>query len=131
MNINRIIAGALIGGAAVVGVSVGAGSAEAKIDPGQYKMQSRVYGFIPYPDTNVKVVGNRMYQDFYGVGPSNASTFEIDQTPRGGITSNFTTHPLMQWYARTEWSKTKSGYRGTNYVLGGIPVADYTLKKTR
>ncbi|MEE4023885.1 hypothetical protein V1Y59_12430 [Gordonia sp. PKS22-38] len=130
MNIKRIIAGALIGGAAVMGISLGAGNAEAKIEPGQYKSQYLIYGFIPTPESNVRVIGNRMYQDYYGIGPWNLSSLQIMPTERGGIVSN-SDHPAVVWLGHHEMNKSRNGYWGTTYSYGKIPFGNAMLKKVR
>ncbi|MEE4023886.1 hypothetical protein V1Y59_12435 [Gordonia sp. PKS22-38] len=129
MNTKRIIAGALIGGAAVMGISLGAGNAEAKIEPGQYKSQRFTFGFIPTPESNVRVVGNRMYQDYYGLGPWNYSSGPIFPTRDGGVVAT-SSDPTMQWISSTKYTKTDYGYKGV-YSEFGIPLIDTTLKKVR
>lgn len=111
------------------GLGIGAGTASAQIEPGRYKQQVLLYGVIPYPEQNVRVVGNTLYADFYGgVGPKNLYVQHIRQTKRGGVVS-FTGNPAEEWYSRVEYSKSKHGYYGTIYRLGGIPLGNYTLRK--
>ncbi|MFW0797053.1 hypothetical protein AAFP30_24825 [Gordonia sp. CPCC 205515] len=130
MKLKTIIAGALVGGAAVMGISLGAGHAEAKIEPGKYKEQTFVYGFIPLPESNVRVIGNTKYQDYYGVGPWNLSHGTIIPRTYGGTTAVYGDNPISLWYDRVDYRKTPHGYKGTGYGFG-VPTIDYNLKKVR
>lgn len=112
-----------------MGINLGAGHAEAKIEPGQYKSKYFQYGLIPFPESNVKVTENRFSQDFYGVGPVNYSNQPIRQTKAGGVVGSG--DPVLDWFGRTEYRKTPNGYRGTQYVFGGIATGDLYLKKVR
>lgn len=126
--VKRLIAGALIAGTAVFGLTVGAGDSDAKIKPGNYKHQQLIYGFVPTPESNVRVVGNGLYTDYYGLGPWNLSRQQIQHTKSGGVVS-LTADPPVQWYQRVEYRRTKNGYTGTTYILGGIPLGDVLLKE--
>ena len=113
-----------------MGLGLGAGHAEAKIEPGPYVSQPVLYGFIPYPESNVHVRGNKLTQDIYGIGQTNQSTSYIVPTKQGGNVSAYGTNPEAQWFSRVEFRKTRNGYAGTSYVLGGIPTGEYYLKNT-
>ncbi|GAB34791.1 hypothetical protein [Gordonia otitidis] len=126
----KIIAGVLVGGASLMGLGLGAGHAEAKIEPGHYVMQTIVYGAVPSPESNVKVVGNKLFADYYGVGPQNTYTYGIASTKNGGIISYGDTNPASQWFTRTEFRKTRNGYVGRQFAYGGIPTGTVYLKKT-
>lgn len=124
----RLIAGALIAGAAVFGLAVGAGESAAEIKPGQYKHQQLIYGVIPTPESNARVIGNGIYTDYYGIGPWNLIRQQIQPTKNGGVVSQ-TADPIVQWVGRVEYRRTKNGYVGTTYVYGGIPIGDVLLKE--
>lgn len=126
----KIIAGALIGGAAAMGMAFGAGHADAKINSAEYRSQTLVYGFIPTPESNVRVVGNTMYSDYYGLGPQNLTTQWIVPTKHGGNASAYGTSPIGQWFTRTEFQKSRGGYFGTTYIYGGIPIGNILLMKS-
>lgn len=129
MTLKKLIVGGLIAGAAAVGISAGAaGSAEAKIEPGHYKHQMLMYGFIPTPESNATVVGNRIYQDYYGIGPWNLTNTPIRQTKNGGVTSFGNGGPIEEWFGRNEYRKTRNGYYGTTYSWG-VPFGNSMLKK--
>lgn len=113
-----------------MGLGLGAGHAEAKIEPGSYVLQGVNFGFLPTPESNVKVVGNVMYQDYAGVGPRNTFTQWIRPTKDGGVTSIYGTTPTGQWVQRIEYHRTRNGYVGTQYGYGGIPFGTFYLKKT-
>lgn len=113
-----------------MGIGLGAGHADAKIESGQYTSQTLVYGFIPTPQSNVKVVGNAMYSDYYGIGPQNLSWQGVVPTKHGGAASSYGTSPVGQWFSRIEYRKTRDGYVGTQYVYGGIPIGNSLLKKS-
>ncbi|WP_287016540.1 hypothetical protein [Gordonia sp. (in: high G+C Gram-positive bacteria)] len=130
VNIKRIIAGALIGGAAVMGISFGAGHAEAKIEPGQYKYQAFTWGLIPTPVSNVRIVGDQFYSDISGVGPSDINRATLVPTKNGGILT-LSKDPVAMWFGRIEFTKTAYGYHGTTFNYGGIPTGDVVLKKVR
>lgn len=66
--LKKPISSAIIGVVGVLGLALGAGHAEAKIEPGHYKHQYMLYGVIPTPETNVVVIGNTAYTDFFGLG---------------------------------------------------------------
>ncbi|OCH83154.1 hypothetical protein [Gordonia sp. UCD-TK1] len=123
----RLIAGALIAGTAVFGLTVGAGDSDAKIKPGNYKQQQLIYGFVPMPESNARVIGNGMYTDYYGIGPWNLQRQQIQQTPHGGVVAH-TADPVMQWFPRTEFRRTKNGYVGTMYSWG-VPLGSALLKE--
>ena len=112
-----------------MGLGLGAGHAEAKIEPGQYVEQSVAYGAIPTPESNTRVVGNTMYRDYYGVGSPSTFRYDILPTKSGGNASKFGTSPAGQWFDRIEYRKTKNGYVGTIYAYGGIPSGVSFLKK--
>ena len=126
----KIIAGLLIGGASVAGIALGAGPASAKIDPGQYTSQQLIYGFIPTPQSNVRIVGNSYQTDYYGLGPQNLSVSTIVPTRDGGKVVGIPNEPVTEWLGHWEFHKTRDGYRGTNYIFGQIPIGDFILKKS-
>ncbi|GAB06876.1 hypothetical protein GII30_22835 [Gordonia amarae] len=130
-GVRKWIAGALVGAAAMSGVAVGAGSAEAKIDQGRYKMQQFVYGVIPTPVANARVIGSTLFYDYWGVGPWNLYSQKIKPTRSGGMASFLTTHPASQWYSRIEFRKTRYGYKGTMYSTGSVAMGDMILRKVR
>ena len=113
-----------------MGLGLGAGHAEAKIEPGSYVVQTVSFGVLPGPESNAKVVGNTMYWDFNGVGPRNAYTFGIVPTKHGGNASPLGTSPAAQWFERIEFHKTRNGYTGVMYTYGGVATANVYLKKT-
>ena len=113
-----------------MGLGLGAGHAEAKIEPGSYVVQRVDFGFLPTPESNAKVVGNVLYQDISGVGPKNAFTQWIVPTKNGGNASPYGVAPAGQWVTRTEFVKTRNGYTGTEYTYGGIPTGTVYLKKS-
>lgn len=106
---------------------MGAGDSDAKIKPGNYKHQQLIYGFIPMPESNTRVIGNGMYTDYFGIGPWNLQRQQIQQTPHGGVVAH-TADPVMQWFARTEFRRTKNGYVGTTYSWG-VPLGSALLKE--
>lgn len=113
-----------------MGLGLGAGHAEAKIDSGQYVEQTIIYGAIPSPESNTRVVGNSMFRDYYGVGSPTTFKYSILPTKSGGNASKYGTNPAAQWFDRIEYHKTKNGYVGTIYAYGGIPSGVSYLKKT-
>ena len=126
----KVVAGALIGGASLMGLGLGAGHAEAKIEPGRYVLQT-VWGAVPTPEYNATVVGNTMYTDYFGVGPRNLYAHGIVPTKNGGNASLFGTGPAAQWYERVEFHKRGNDYVGTMYSYGGVPSGTVYLKKTK
>jgi hypothetical protein len=106
---------------------VGAGDSDAKIKPGQYKQQNLIYGVIPMPESNARVIGNGLYTDYYGIGPWNLQRQQIQPTKHGGVAA-LTADPVMQWFGRTEFRRTENGYVGTTYSWG-VPVGDVLLKE--
>lgn len=124
--VKRLIAGALIAGAATFGLVAGAGDSEAKIKSGNYKQQMLMYGFIPSPESNARIVGNTYQQDWYGLGPQNLTQYPIRQTKNGGVVS-LAPHPIVEWYWRVDYRRTENGYVGTQYSMG-VPLADVLLK---
>ena len=125
------MAGALVGAAAMSGIAVGGGSAEAKIEQGRYRMHTLAYGVIPSPESNARMVGSTLFWDYWGVGPWNLYSYKIKPTRSGGTASYFTTDPASQWFSRIELKKTRYGYRGDVYNYGGIPAGDMILRKVR
>ena len=112
-----------------MGLGLGAGHAEAKIEPGRYVIKQAPYG-IPLPEANARVVGNTMYTDWYGIGAPNTFTRAIIPTKRGGNSSQFGASPQGQWLQRTEFHKTPNGYVGTVYSYGGLYGGTEYLQKT-
>ncbi|WP_239582614.1 hypothetical protein [Gordonia rubripertincta] len=108
---------------------VGAGPLARDDDDGRYKFQLVMYGVIPYPESNARVIGNRLFQDIYGVGPWNATSSHITQTRNGGIVA-IAGDPVAHWYSRIELRKTPHGYKGVQYS-GGVPTGDVYLRKVR
>lgn len=125
--VKRLIAGALIAGAATFGLVAGAGDSEAKIKEGNYKSQGLIYGFVPTPESDSRVVGNTIQQNYYGLGPVNLSQAPIRQTKNGGVVAPYP-GPVGEWLTRTEYHRTKNGYVGTQYVYG-VPLATTLLKE--
>lgn len=126
--ITRIVGGALVGGATLVGLVLGSATAQAQIEPGHYAGQGLIYGFVPTPEYNVSVVGNQFQADYYGLGQQNLTTQSITPTGDGGITS-IGTDPVSQWFGRTEFHKTPTGYYGTMYNAG-VPIGNVILTET-
>ncbi|MEE4024416.1 hypothetical protein V1Y59_15125 [Gordonia sp. PKS22-38] len=126
MNTKKIIAGALIGGAAIMGISVGAGHAEAKMEPGLYKHQGYWHQFPIFPESNVKIVGDKMYSDVYGITPMQGPS-TIFPRKNGGTVST-ADNPVALWAGRTDYTKTPYGYLGNTYTYG-IPSIGSTLTK--
>ncbi|MBA5846288.1 hypothetical protein [Gordonia amicalis] len=124
--VKRLIAGALIAGAATFGLVAGAGDSDAKIKEGRYKHQLLMYGVVPTPESNARVIGNTYQQDYYGVGPANVYQYSIRPTKNGGVAS-YSSHPAVEWYYRTEYRRTKNGYVGTTYNFG-VPIGNMLLK---
>ncbi|NLE78443.1 MAG: hypothetical protein GX610_02505 [Rhodococcus sp.] len=125
---SRIVGGALVGGATLVGLAMGSGVANAEIEPGHYVGQAFIYGFIPTPESNINVIGNQFQQDYYGLGPQNLISQAITPTPDGGIAS-LGGDPVTQWFGRYEFHKTPTGYHGT-MISWGIPYGTYVLTET-
>lgn len=122
------MATALIGSASVVGVSLGASDAHAKIEPAQYKYKQQLYGVIPTPDSNARVVGNRLYSDYFGAGRWNMYNYKIAPTRHGGSFGS-TPGPVGSWIGHTEFTKSRNGYQGVIYAWGQIPVGTAQLQK--
>ncbi|WP_258307122.1 hypothetical protein [Gordonia paraffinivorans] len=122
-----MIVGALIAGASVFGLAVGAGDSGAEIKAGNYKNQRLIYGFVPTPESNVRVVGNTYQQDYYTLGPQNLMQYQVRQTKNGGVVS-YSSHPVSEWFWRYEFHRTKNGYVGTEYTYG-IPFGTVLLKE--
>jgi hypothetical protein len=129
LAVKKIIVSAVIGGTAVLGLGLGAGSADAEIEPGHYTSQGLIYGFVPTPEYNTRVVGNRMYSDYYGLGPQNLFTSTISPTRHGGNVYGGA-DPVTRWLGHDEYRKTRSGYVGTRYIYGQIPYGNVLMKKT-
>ncbi len=127
----KLIAGALISGAAIVGLGVGSGHANASIEPGKYKLDQSLYGVIPTPQSNARVVGNTLQQDFYGIGPQNLLVQSVIPTKKGGNASFYGNSPAGQWVQHTEFRKVGDKYVGTTYAYGQIPVGNTTLTKVK
>ncbi|WP_210754540.1 hypothetical protein [Gordonia paraffinivorans] len=123
----RLIAGALIAGAATFGLVAGAGDSDAKINEGNYKHQLLMYGVVPTPESNARVIGNTYQQDCYGIGSKNVYQYSIRPTKDGGVAS-YSSHPAVEWYYRTEYHRTKNGYVGTTYNFG-VPIGTMLLKE--
>lgn len=111
-----------------MGLGLGAGHAEAKIEPGHYVLQDVGYGFIPYPESNARVRGNTITQDYYGLGPDTQFPSYVVPTRNGGNVSAYGTSREAQWLQRVEYRKTRGGYAGTSYIYGGIPIGTTYLK---
>ncbi|KSU54471.1 MULTISPECIES: hypothetical protein [unclassified Gordonia (in: high G+C Gram-positive bacteria)] len=127
--VKTIVAGLLITAGLATGLGLGSGQAHAKIDDGRYKYQLVMYGVIPYPESNARVIGNRLFQDIYGVGPWNATNSHITHTRNGGIVS-IAGDSVAHWYSRIELRKTPHGYKGVLFA-GGVPTGDVYLRKVR
>lgn len=125
---NKIAAGAVVGGAAVVGVVMGAGPAQAQVDEGHYVGQRFAYGVIPTPEFNVNIVGNQFQQDYYGLGPQNLGTSVIAPTADGG-NAGVGADPVSQWFGHYELHKTATGYEGTEWSWG-LPLGKVVLEAT-
>ena len=125
---SRIVGGALVGGATLVGLVMGSGVANAEIEPGHYVGQAMMYGFIPLPEMNVTVVGNQWQQDVYGLGPTLPAAVAIMPTPDGGIMASGS-DPFSQWFFRYELHKTPTGYFGPVFMYG-VPMGNFVLTET-
>lgn len=126
---NRVAAGAVVGGAAVVGVVMGAGPAQAQVDDGHYVGQNLIYGVIPTPEYNARVAGNLYHQDFYGLGPESPFAMGVTPTPDGGNIA-WGSDPVSHWFNHFEVHKTPTGYYGTQYEYGQIPIGNIILTDT-
>lgn len=114
--LKKIFSGAIIGGIGVFGLVIGGGQAEAKIEPGHYKHHYMIYGVIPTPESNVVVIGNKAYTDFWGMGAWNQYPKTILPTKNGGVmyTGHTATDRFLQ---RDEYTqRTKDGYKGKGYA---------------
>lgn len=99
------------------------------IVPGHYVFHTWGGGFIPSPEANVMIVGNRFEQDAAGMGPQNFTTWIISPMP-GGATVQFGVDSVSQWLQHYELHPTPTGYAGTIYTYGEIPVGNITLTRT-
>ncbi|MFZ2241703.1 MAG: hypothetical protein WAV90_19475 [Gordonia amarae] len=125
--VRKWIAGALVGAAAMSGVVVGAGSAEAKIDSGWYTIQWYEYGILPMPKQPAKVVGNTLIGNPTGFLPWDMSRMKIRPTRFGGVASS-APDPVSEWTLRIDFKKTPYGYKGMLFEFGVI-VGDVYLRK--
>lgn len=123
----RILFGSFIAAAAIAGIGLGSGSAEAKIEPGDYKSQQLLYGVVPAPESNYRVIGNRAYSDLFGLGPWNLYSYKIKPTKNGGVM--YRDFP-GGWLNRQDFKKTHNGYSGPNFVYG-VPSGTAGLKRVR
>ncbi len=41
-----------------------------------------MYGVVPTPESNARVIGNTYQQDYYGVGPANVYQYSIRPTKK-------------------------------------------------
>jgi hypothetical protein len=127
-----ITASVLLGAGTAAG-QFGVGAADAKpkastIVPGRYTAQFFIYGAVPTPLSNARIVGQTLYQDYYGIGPRNTYTLPLTPTKRGMIAS-YGRDRLTQWFYRVEFRKTGYGYKGVVYNWGGIAMGDWVLRK--
>lgn len=127
MGIVVAVAIALSGTA--LATTTGAGTAEAKIETGRYTGQYMEYGVIPTPLAHVRIMGKVYFQDYYGIGPRNATTMLLTSTPHGMVAS-YARDDASKWYYRIDFRKTRYGYKGVQYSMG-IPMGDYILRKVR
>ena len=125
----KLVATALIGGAALGGVILGAGNSDAKIEPGHYKSRVLIYGVIPLPESNAHVVGNRIYEDVFGFGPRNYYTYKIIPTKDGGTA--YRDVPNGRQISVTPYKKTRYGYKGENKLGGVVPNGATELRRVR
>lgn len=132
-GIRRKFVAATVAVGASTAVCAGAGAAQASppappIAPGHYVMQTMSYGVIPTPESNATVVGNRLTFDYLGLGPQ-GFPWIITPIP-GGAAIRYGADPVTQWMTHWEVHKTPTGYYGTQYEDGQIPIANIILTKT-
>ncbi|WP_341258026.1 hypothetical protein [Gordonia malaquae] len=125
----KMIVVLLAAAALCLGLPAGAGTAEARIETGRYTAQFMSYGVMPTPLAHARIIGNTYYQDYYGVGPRNATTFRLFPTKRGMIAAP-ANDPVSLWYHRIDFRKTSYGYKGVSYAWG-VPMGDMILRKVR
>lgn len=88
-----------------------------------------MYGFIPLPESNMRVIGNRAYSDAMGIGPWNLYSYRVINTKNGGIIYQDT--PNGRWTSHQKYRQTRNGYAGTSYAAGNLSLGPISLRRVK